>query len=421
MLLLAVLAMVVMRRSGQQPLVVALAPLLTVGHYYAVSETWHLTQVEGLVGLPMLLALWYASAPGGPPRPSRLFLSGLMGGLVLVFKLVLLPILLAFWLTTLVLAVRRHGVAPRRLVATVASIVAGLLGPLAVVAAYFAWTGTLGLAWWTWIDFPRRVVAEIPAPSLWRLVGALEWFASRFAWLLALAVIGAGASARRADPVALNLVWWCLLGGAVILAQVQSWWQYHFHLLFVPLGLLAALGVGTLHAWSRRAAPLLGTRAGTGLLLLALVSLPASELGLLARKVVALAQRGWAWSDESRLRYQQAMSGAYVTVEADVAFLRRPESLPGRIYVFGDPLYHFLSGRGQAIAVNGWFMEMAPAEQWEQVAVQLAQARPPYIFVAPIEGELIRRHSARVATLLQTAYRVLREGPTGRWYVRAPP
>jgi hypothetical protein len=416
MLALSLVLVVTLRRWTSSSFAAGLAPLLTVGNYYAISESWHLTQVEGLVGLPMYLALWYASTEA---RPGRLFVSGAMGGLVLLLKLMFLPILAAFWLTAIAWDVVRHGLGVRRLAAVVAPIVAGCLAPLLVALAYFAWTDSLGVAAWTWFDFPRAVVREIPTPSVWRLVTAVEWFAKGYAWLLALAVIGgAAAGRRRDDALGVNLVLWCLVGVGVILVQVQSWWQYHFLLLFVPVGVLAAVGVDALRRWMRAGDRVLAGRWGTALLLLTLVCLAAPTLGLLARKTVALVEHRFAWDPDARRRYQRQMSRDYATMLDEVAFLGEPGSLPGRIYVFGDPLYHLLSGRGQAIPLNGWFMEVAPAAQWAQVMAQLDAARPPYVFVAPTEAALIARHAPALDAFLRTAYRPLRESRAGVWYVR---
>ena len=152
-------------------------------------------------------------------------------------------------------------------------------------------------------------------------------------------------------------------------------------------------------------------------MLAVLIVLPSPTIGLVARKAVALVEARGAWSPETRLRFQKDVSKGYVTVLRDVGFLREPGSLPGRIYVFGDPLYHFLSGRGQAIPLNGWFMEVALAGQWRQIAMQLDAARPPYIFVATAEADLVG-HSSEVTSLLRTAYRPFRESQAGSWYVR---
>ncbi|HEY6196900.1 MAG TPA: hypothetical protein VI504_17865, partial [Candidatus Eisenbacteria bacterium] len=66
MLLLAL----VLQRSSRPwlgPLAAACAPLAVCGFYYAVAGSWHLLQVEGLVGLPLVLSLAAAerAARGG--------------------------------------------------------------------------------------------------------------------------------------------------------------------------------------------------------------------------------------------------------------------------------------------------------------------------------------------------------------------
>jgi hypothetical protein len=416
---LAVVLLLTVRRWGESGLVVALAPVLTVANYYVVADTWHLTQVEGLVGLPMYLAMWYASVPQASVDARRLALSGLMGGLVLVFKFMFAPILATFWITALAFKLRHRRPRGRQLARIVSPILAGLLAPLAVMVLYFAWTDTLALAWWTWVDFPRAVVRQIPLPTAWRLVGAVDWFAHRFAWLVALAVIGGWARWRRGlDALTVNLVAWCVVAGIVVVAQVQSWWEYHLLLPFVPLGVLAAVGVAALVTWARTAEPAMARWPGAVVVLAAVSLLATPALGLLMRKAMPLVQEG-VTSAAARRQYQRAVSPEYATALTEVAFLQEPTSRPGRIYVLGSPLYNYLSQRGQAIPLNGWFMEVALPEQWQQVAEELGQARPPYIFVARLEAELIARHGPGLAALLQTSYRPLRESRAGRWYVLA--
>ena len=51
---------------------------------------------------------------------------------------------------------------------------------------------------------------------------------------------------RKLDQTDKNrLVWWGV-GAAVLVAQRFSWWEYHFVLLFPPLGLLASFGMDRL-------------------------------------------------------------------------------------------------------------------------------------------------------------------------------
>jgi hypothetical protein len=74
--MLSVVLMVTMKRWLQSSLIASLAPLLTVGHYYVVSESWHLTQVEGLVGLPMYLAVVCVDTGVLGPRRATVRLRG---------------------------------------------------------------------------------------------------------------------------------------------------------------------------------------------------------------------------------------------------------------------------------------------------------------------------------------------------------
>ena len=202
----------------------ALVPLLTVGHYYVVSDWWHLTQVEGLVGLPLYLAAWLTARPVGRATPWWLFLGGVMGGVVLLFKLMLLPIVLVFALTAF--GERRRSTPQpfgRTLGETLIPVAGGMMVPAAAALAACLWTASLEVALWTWFAFPLDVLREIPTPSQWRLLGGLSWFAQGFSWLAALAVLGAVVGARRRDPLAVNLIGWCGDGLSVILAQTQSW------------------------------------------------------------------------------------------------------------------------------------------------------------------------------------------------------
>src|SRR5438477_2964269 len=96
------------KRYFRTPWVASLVPLLSVGFYYAFAGSNHLTKLEPLVGFPIFLLLYWACEASSNDKHVRglFFLSGLMGGVVLLFKLVLLPIPLASWLAALVFAAR---------------------------------------------------------------------------------------------------------------------------------------------------------------------------------------------------------------------------------------------------------------------------------------------------------------------------
>ena len=195
------------RRWGQGP-AATLAPLFVVGAYYAGATDYYLTQVEGLVGFPLYLTLWFATGGADEePRAWRGFLSGLCGAVVLLFKLVFLPLVAAFWLLALVEVARRRGVA-RALAVVALPVALGLLLPVAAVLALFARLDLLGTLVWTYFTYPAFLLAQIHGGQAARLVDGLQRFLLRFAPLVGLAVVGAGATGGRRDPLGLGLVVW---------------------------------------------------------------------------------------------------------------------------------------------------------------------------------------------------------------------
>lgn len=420
----AVVLLLTMRNYFDNRAILSIAPLLTVGVYYGVSGSWHLTQVEGLVGFPLLLALWFASESSTREEhsPRRMFLSGLMGGIVLAFKFLLLPILLSFWFAVILRALvwrREHlrNVAVRILAPTLL----GMALPLIILFCYFAAAGTLGLLSYTFFEYPARAISELPRPGWGRLLGGLRWFVGWSAPLLALAFIGASMSRRR-SLVTLNLVLWFFVGMGVIFMQRLSWWEYHYLLLVVPLGLLAAKGLDVL--WERMRglaidAPLRRIRVAA-VFVLALLFLPL--IVTLASKSLVLARHGFALDRERRLQYQSVVGqdysvSDYKTALEEVAFLSEPSSLPGKIHVCGNPVYYYLSGREPSIASNGWMLELFLPEQWSEMTAQLAKARPPYLFISAEYPDIIRSRSPLTTNFIEKHYRELRRSSAGVWYV----
>lgn len=91
------------------------------------------------------------------------------------------------------------------------------------------------------------------------------------------------------------------------------------------------------------------------------------------------------------------------------------------IYVFGNPLVYLITERRQAIAINGWSWEAYPKENWEALPDALAAARPAYIFVDPLNEELISENSRPVREFLDTQYALVKETGRGRLYARISP
>jgi hypothetical protein len=331
-----------------------------------------------------------------------MFLSGVMGGVVLTFKLLFLPILLSFWLMAVIRALVWNRERPREVVARLLlPIVVGMFLPLLIVFCYFAAEGTSGLLFYNF-EYPYRAVSELPLPGVGKLLEGLQWCKSWSPPLMALAFLGACLSRRR-GLLTLNLALWAVVGLGVIFMQRLSWWEYHYMLLIVPLGVLASIGLDTLWTRIKEHDAAMCSRQTWLVASLSLTLLLSPVLLSLARKSLRLARHGFAPD--------------YGTALAEVGFLSDPTSLPGKIYVCGNPVYYYLSGRDQAIPANGWALELFLPEQWEQMIGQLSEARPPYIFVSASYREMFRERSPRMARFLEDHYSVRRQSDAGVWYV----
>ena len=185
MLALALLARVIVGRWLEDRTSASLAPLLTVGLYYAVARELHLTQTESVVGLPLLVSLWCVAEAvrAGPRAQLWLFASGVAGGVAMVFKAPYLAIPMAFWLLT----VRELSFQGNRGVWRTARFVglwtiAGVLVPLLITLAYLHGKGLWTEAYWSFVTHPADAAAETPR-NLERLnYAARFWIVS---WSLA--------------------------------------------------------------------------------------------------------------------------------------------------------------------------------------------------------------------------------------------
>jgi hypothetical protein len=406
----------------------AMAPALTVGFYYAVAASVHLTQTEGIVGLPLLSSLVFAAAAvrRGSSRPVALsFASGLSAGLVAMFKVPYVVLPMIFWAMALVESRRAQGVEIRQAMRRVAlPAVGGLLIPVTATAAYLAQRGSLGVAWWTFVVYPRQAAAETPL-DLQLLREGTVWFARTFSLPLALAAVGVADRLRRGwDFLTLSLVAWIVIGALLIWAQVIGWWSYHYLLLLVPIGLLAAQGAETLVAAARARGPVHRRAAATAVLLV-LTLLSVSPLRLAAHSVSEFARaRPLPLTPDAARGYQIQHDTAYAYGLRTTSFLRASGSHPGPIYVFASPILYVLSDRPPAISMLAtWFDPTS--EAWERMMKELMTAWPPYIYMANgaiasliAENPAISDDARVLRSWLEHGYRELRPAAEGVWYLR---
>jgi hypothetical protein len=112
-------------------------------------------------------------------------------------------------------------------------------------------------------------------------------------------------------------------------------------------------------------------------------------------------------------RYHRLVSPVYAQATAETAFLKQPDSLPGKVYFIGDPVFYLVSDRLQAVPLIGWIPEVLLREQWVELGAQIRRARPPYLFVDAYDQSYVPESFMRSLT---PDYRVLRRSQVGTWY-----
>jgi Dolichyl-phosphate-mannose-protein mannosyltransferase len=417
-----------LKHRFQRPGIADLLPWLCVGTYFAVIDSRQQMQVESLVGLPIYLAIWCnLQAAQQPEKRWRwLMLSGIAGGVVLLFKLVYLPLLCALWLVYLGDQIRRSRRLPWGVLGQSAGwpiahilwqttwpLAIGLMLPLLPVMGYWAATQTLDIAFYTQFQHPPKMLQGLPAKPIKALIMATGWAVVRFFPLLLLAGYALAQMRQRLNLLTMQLVVWLGLGLAMIVAQGQSWWTYHFLLLLVPVSILAADGLDRLLAVRQG----LKQRLARRMALVCVSWLALLNLWAIGDMGHIMTRSGLPLTPASQLQYQLEKSSIYRELFADVAFLKQPDALSGPIYVIGNPVFHLLSQRSQAVPLIGWIPEMLLPEQWQQLAQQLTVARPNYLYIATGEAAAV---DSGFSQYLAVHYRPVQHSPFGIGYAIKP-
>jgi len=424
LLVFSIILILTLARYFSSPFLAASLPLFTVAFYYGVAGHYEKAQLEPVVGFPLYLMLWFAlrAEESKSLSPFFLFLSGLWGGIVLLFKSFFLPILLAIWLPTIYSGNKKCQTPDFRLFSrSVLYLLGGAALPLLITSFYFAIHGTLDQFLWTTFVYPSLVVSELGHSPFYHLVNGHQWFFRQCGSSLALAVVALfPVASRRLDPLNRNLLLWITCGFVVIQLQVRSWYSWHYALLFVPLGILAARGIDDLwsHAlthWGR-----LG-RAQLALWLTMVVCfLYVSPILRLTLDTIILLRNGIPITAARVREIQRGLNDQYTEIEQEVRFLSEPASVPGPIYVFGNNHLYELISRREAILFTASLspLRILPDQQ-ELLLDRLRLSRPSYILVSP-EGQLVIDKGFRsFQTFLEDHYREFRRSRAGIWYAVA--
>jgi len=421
MLAFAGLQMVALRGAFRQPWLSAVVPIATIGVYYAMSGEYELTQLEFLVAFPLFAFVLCLLGASKHPRglPALYFLSGLLAGVVVLFKLLLAPLCVALWLIALgyMLVGRKQGIVALFLKAVLPASLGVVLVLGSVVLLYHQW-GHLDALLWTAFVYPPQALAIAPQASKSRLVTALAFFLSEFApWaLFALGGAAAWAWRRRDLPGALLLTWFVM---AIVLFLVQrfSWWQYHTLLGLFPAGLFAVMGIDSLAAWFEDNASA-GRRLAPALAAVVALTATAGLTHALVAKVQPLLSTT-VMNGKSLRHYQSSpkISEFYGIGLRSVRFLKQPDALPGPIYVLGNPMIYEFSGRPAPHPLIGTSWKFYLPAQINDVLATLDRQQVPYVYLGPYDGQVLHQRP-RLARYLKEKYVLDHSERGGRWLRR---
>jgi hypothetical protein len=449
-----------------------LVPVFSVAVYYLYAGLLDLTQIEILVGFPLLLAWWLLDR--ADPRTSggrnHYAAAGLVAAAIVLLKHLYLLIVFAFVAHAAVRSWRR-GATIADLQRALRPFVIALVAPLFVVFMYFAALGQLGRVWWAYLEVAPAQQLMAPRSIDFLIYGARHFMIGHGPVLI-LATLGCiYRLRRRAHPqvslVIAMLLW--LAVGAVAFFILQGWPVYKWALFTMPLGVLAVVGVEAIvdaTAGARKSMQLATLAVGTALAIASFaVGAPAPELqtrlllsvvigvgaaigaellqarprareamlcvlpaalavsvGLAAifpaRKLRSLIDHEFASTADSRTNFQRSWNIAYRNADEDLGRLHRGRVLPGPFYVFGDPVLLLRANRPQGASILGWGPDFLDRKEWQVLHAELQANLPPYIIVDAYSASKIRSRYPVMMGLLQSKYEVAFVGASGTWYVR---
>lgn len=399
----------VLRKRFRSRIAHGMVPVLTVGAYYASARAPNvLTQLEWLVGIPLFASLWLAIVALGSRKRLHWLLSGTLGGIVVLFKSLLLLVVFAVWFTVLFWSLRNGTTSRREAFRGLVWLAAGGLLSWLPFGLYVAVHGLWDLVVFTYLEYPRMAIELFP-PSPLRLAKSTVKFAVLFSPLIFLAAAFlARLRPKRVDSLTLGLIAWLLSGTAVVL--MQHWWSYHFYLLLWPIAILASLGLDEILA---------GPRA-RGRLWAGIAVLCAPLLYYATVNLLSLVDHRFAIQPQDRLAYQTQHFGPHLSAIVDeVAFLREEGTSAGPLYVLGNPTYLYRAGRDMASPIIGGIPEVWPPELWEQTLTDLKASRPPFIFVQDGYGDYLETRGPELGAWIASTYHTHKQGSHGTWYRRS--
>ena len=412
-----------LKSSGnfENKFIASIAPLFTAGIYYSLSTVFTLTQVEGLINIFLFLTLWFAiQSLKSRNKKFLLFLSGLAGSVVLTFKQMFLPIIVVFWFTTLLNQIFKQKEKFRDILFKfLLPLAAGFFLPIVILFTYFLKMDLLEIVSKTFFIYPPRLVSEIPTGSYSKLYSLFLWYIDNFYPMLAFAVFGTFIGIWYKKSLLLtNIILWFILGTLVVFMTKLSWWQYHLHLLNVPVGILFLTAVDFICSAIKKYSRISWKEKAAYVIILIVLFQPALHASVTkARFFIKYVSAQGENAKSKVLASLESRDNLYAYTYENIKILNHPDSLPGEIYVASTPLFYYLAKRNQAIPINGWILEILLKEQWHELNEQLKKRRPVYIFLDPGYRKIVADLSLETVELLKENYTIISNSKGGIWFI----
>ena len=217
------------------------------------------------------------------------------------------------------------------------------------------------------------------------------------------------------ETITLQMIGWLIIGAVVILIQRFSYWQYHFLLFILPIGVLSVRGVDAILSRYSIVDSITDRKIKPIVLAICLIFFAFSPITpKWGRKVVVFIKqisKGTSWHQT----YQSNLSKTYKSVLETSHFLIEDKSNKP-IYVFGNPLYYYLTQKRQAIPEHGWAWEFYMPEQWDSLISKLNHAKPSHIFISNGYADLIKIKLPDLYKFIDKYYFEYSKIDEGMWY-----
>lgn len=382
----------------------SLLPLFIIGAYYGNATIFHLTQLEALINFPLFLIVWLLDR--AYKTESGLFVTylviGVLIGIVLLSKLVFSPIIFFFLLIHFIFTLKSKDI-KYIFVKQIIPLCIGFVIPLSVFLSYIFIHQIENLIVDIYFKIPTSVIALEDQVDPDRLLSSLKWFIKKMLVLLLLAVLGVFLMTKKESHFFSLIIAWGVIGFLVILMQKTSWWSYHFQLLYVPIGVFAAIGLDfVLYHFLQKVKP--STPLIKGFLIVTIVSL------------VFFNQMNTLWKGAASQNNTRLYGFDYARDDAAkiVQVIKKEDS----IFICGNPRMYVLSSHLPELSTNGWILEYYLDYQWDEFYNEFKNKPPTYLFVKNDYDKLIESKHVKLWELMMKEYSEFDSVENGKWYKR---